>query len=180
MEVIKSPLKDCFVIKNHKFGDDRGFFLEAFNQKRLLDQGISFDIKQVNFAKSAKNVLRGLHYQLNPKAQGKLIGVVSGAVLDVVVDLRKHSPTYLQHFKLKIEDPETQLLIPKGFAHGYFTLEDDTIFYYGVNEFYSADDERGIHYADQTLAINWELEDNPIISRKDLEQPFIETAEYNF
>ena len=94
MEVIETVLKDCFIIKTKVFGDERGFFLESFNQKGLAEQGIHFDVKQINFAKSEKNVLRGLHYQVAPFGQTKLVGVISGAVVDVVVDIRKSSPTF--------------------------------------------------------------------------------------
>ena len=148
MEVIKTPLKDCLIIKTKMFGDDRGFFMESFNQRQFLENGIDFEVKQINFAKSGKNVLRGLHFQKNPHAQTKLVGVISGAVLDVVVDMRKDSPTFKQSYSLKIESRDTFLLIPKGFAHGYYTLEENTIFYYAVDNFYNPEAESGLIYND--------------------------------
>lgn len=171
MELIETSLKDCFVIKNKVFGDERGFFLESFNKKKLEDVGISFEVKQVNFAKSQKNVLRGLHYQIKPYSQAKLVGVISGAVTDVVVDLRKDSPSFLKHFKYSIEDPSTLIYIPEGFAHGYLTTQDETLFYYAVNNFYKPDHERGVLYCDKTLNIDWGNDENTIISPKDLNQP---------
>lgn len=177
----ETGLKDCYRIEAPVFGDSRGFFLEAFNQRAMrtgLD--IQFDVRQVNFASSSKNVLRGMHYQLMPKAQDKFVGVVSGAVWDVVVDLRKNSPTYLKHYKLIIDRPGIMLLVPKGFAHGYLTLADNTIFYYSVDEFYAPELERGILYSDPTMGINWDLTSEPIVSAKDLKQPTFDKAELNF
>lgn len=173
MEVIDTPLKDCFVIKVPVYGDNRGFFLESFNQRKLKEKGIDFEVKQVNFAKSEQNVLRGLHYQEAPNAQSKLVGVINGAVLDVVVDIRPESPTYLKHYKIILDSNDTFLLVPKGFAHGYHTLQDDTIFYYAVDQFYAPDSENGIRFDDQKLGINWELRTTPKISEKDLNQPFL-------
>lgn len=170
MELIKTPLKDCYVLKSTLFGDDRGFFLEAFHQMKLKEVGIDFEVKQINFAQSSKSVLRGLHFQVAPFAQNKLVGVVQGAVLDVVVDLRKDSPSYLQHFKLKIDQPDTLLLVPKGFAHGYHTLSDQTLFYYAVDVFYSPEHERGLLYNDKALGIDWELDEPPLVSPKDRQQ----------
>ena len=124
MEVIQTPLKDCVIIKPQLFGDDRGFFLESFNQKKLAENGIDFEVKQINFAKSAKNVLRGLHYQKSPDAQSKLVGVISGAVLDVVVDIRPESPTYLKTYKVRIDsndtfecDDEAHKFVPSDHSH---------------------------------------------------------------
>ncbi|MBR06524.1 MAG: dTDP-4-dehydrorhamnose 3,5-epimerase [Rickettsiales bacterium] len=179
MEVIKTPLKDCLIIKTKMFGDDRGFFMESFNQRQFLENGIDFEVKQINFAKSGKNVLRGLHFQKNPHAQTKLVGVISGAVLDVVVDMRKDSPTFKQSYSLKIESRDTFLLIPKGFAHGYYTLEENTIFYYAVDNFYNPEAESGLIYNDEQLNIDWGLIGLPLISEKDLKQPAVDSA-YTF
>ncbi|MEQ9220336.1 MAG: dTDP-4-dehydrorhamnose 3,5-epimerase [Cyclobacteriaceae bacterium] len=173
MEVIETPLKDCFIIKVPVFGDDRGFFLESFNQRRLKEEGIDFEVRQINFAKSEKNVLRGLHYQKEPNAQSKLVGVINGAVLDVVVDIRPESPTYLRHYKIILDSNDTFLLVPKGFAHGYHTLKDETIFYYAVDQFYDPDSEKGIRFDDQKLKIDWELTNTPKVSEKDLKQPYL-------
>lgn len=173
MELIETPLKDCYVIKVPVHGDHRGFFLESFNQKELQSKGIDFEVKQINFAKSGKNVLRGLHYQDVPFAQAKLVGVITGSVLDIVVDIRKDSPSYLDHFKVKIDSNDTFLLVPKGFAHGYYTLEEDTIFYYAVDQLYAPQSEKGIRFDDPKLALDWELKEEPKVSQKDLKQPFI-------
>lgn len=113
-------------------------------------------------------MLRGLHFQKGEFAQSKLVGVISGAVLDVAVDMRPDSPSYLQHFKIRLEDQGTLFLIPKGFAHGYYTLSDDTVFHYAVDNFYSPENEGGVRYNDPVLDIDWELKEKPIISEKDL------------
>ena len=178
MEVIKTSIQDCYVIKKKLFGDDRGFFMEAFNRVEFAGHGIEFDVKQINFAKSTRNVLRGLHYQLNPMAQSKLVGVFSGAALDVAVDIRPESPTFRQHFKLELNSPDTFLLVPRGCAHGYYSLANNTLFYYAVDNFYSAELERGIRYDDPELMIDWEFEDNfPLISEKDRQHPLFLQAE---
>ncbi|MEQ8554248.1 MAG: dTDP-4-dehydrorhamnose 3,5-epimerase [Cyclobacteriaceae bacterium] len=176
MEIIEAPLKDCYIIKNKVFGDDRGFFLESFNQKELEAFGIPFEVKQINFAKSDKNVLRGLHFQKSPHSQSKLVGVMSGAVVDVVVDLRPGSPTFKEYYKLEISSRDTLLYIPKGFAHGYYTLESETVFYYAVDDFYNPEAESGLIYNDPKLNIDWGFIDLPIISEKDLNQPSLEKA----
>ncbi len=176
MEIRETRLKDCLVIKGKMFGDERGFFMESFNQKELNNLGIDFEVKQINFAKSDKNVLRGLHFQKEPHSQSKLVGVIAGAVVDVVVDMRKSSPTFLQYFKLKIDSRDTFLLIPKGFAHGYYTLEKDTIFYYAVDNFYSPEAESGLIYNDKQLNIDWGLIGLPMVSEKDLKQPAVDAA----
>lgn len=176
MEIISTPLSDCYIIKTQFFGDDRGFFLESFNQKKLQDHKLDFEVLQINFAKSRKNVLRGLHYQKAPFAQSKLVGVIAGEVIDVVVDMRQSSPTFKQHFKLKIDSPDIFLLIPKGFAHGYYTLANDTIFYYAVDQLYSPENEHGVLYSDPALNIDWEYEGEPIVSMKDQQQPLLSNA----
>lgn len=177
MELIETPLKDCYIVRNQIFGDDRGFFLESYNSTKLAELGIEFEVKQINFAKSQKNVLRGLHFQKAPFEQAKLVGVISGAVTDVVVDIRKDSPTYFGTFKMKLDSPDTLLYIPKGFAHGYHTLADDTLFYYAVDQFYAPDHESGIRYNDETLNIDWGGIENAVISPKDLNQPLLKELE---
>lgn len=176
MEVIETPLKDCYIIKSKVFGDNRGFFLESFNQREFQKRGISFDVKQINFAKSGKNVLRGLHFQKSPYAQSKLVGVISGGVIDVVVDLRKSSPTFMKYFKLEISSQGTFLFVPKGFAHGYYTLKEDTVFYYAVDNFYNPEVESGIRFDDPELNISWGFEEQPAVSHKDMKQPLIEKS----
>ncbi len=181
MKIKETGLQDCFLIDLQSFGDDRGFFMESFNQQRLNKElGLNFEVKQVNFAISSKNVLRGLHYQDKPHAQSKLVGVTQGAVMDLVVDIRKDSPTYLQHYKVILDRPTLQLLVPKGFAHGYLSLEDDTLFYYFVDEYYSPDHEKGVRYNDPQLRLEWDLDFEPIVSEKDLMQPTLENVQNNF
>ena len=173
MEILKTPLKDCIVIKAKKFGDDRGFFMESFNQKFFLDAGIHFEVKQINVAKSEKNVLRGMHFQKGVFAQAKLVHVIQGAVLDVVVDMRKDSPSYLKHFAFELKKVEDFMLVPRGFAHGYYTLEDNTIFQYAVDNFYAPDHEAGVMYNDPKLSIDWGNLGTPKISQKDLKHPLL-------
>ena len=181
MTITQTPLKDCYLIEIDKKGDDRGFFMESFNQDTLYKElGVRFEIKQVNFAGSGKNVLRGLHYQDAPFAQSKLVGVARGAVIDVIVDIRKDSPTYLQHFKTKLDRPNLLLMVPPGFAHGYYSLEDNTLFYYFVDAFYSPSHEQGILYNDTDLGIDWELIGQPIVSNKDLNQPKLTEVKNHF
>ncbi len=181
MKITKTPLKDCYYIETRSFGDERGFFMEAFNQQKIHDElGISFDVKQVNFASSAKSVLRGLHYQDAPFSQTKIVGVTRGAVLDVAVDLRKNSPSYLQHYGVVLDHPSKLFLVPRGVAHGYYTLSDNTLFFYFVDAPYSPDHELGIIYNDATLNINWQLVEEPIVSQKDLNQPTLDKIKNNF
>lgn len=173
MEVIQTGLKDCVIIKSKAFGDERGFFLESFHQNKLKDLGVNMEIKQINFAKSQKNVLRGLHFQLPPFEQSKLVGVISGSVLDVVVDLRPESPSHLKSFCFEINTPDTFFFVPRGFAHGYFTKTDDTIFHYAVDNFYSPPHEAGVRYDDPDLNIDWGNTAQAIVSQKDLKQPLL-------
>lgn len=180
MEIEKTPLEDCFLIHHRLFSDDRGFFFESFNKERFKENvGLDFDVKQVNFAKSQKNVLRGLHYQLDPYSQGKLVGVVQGVVFDVAIDIRKNSPTFGKSFSILLDKPDVSVLVPKGFAHGYEVLSDETIFYYAVDNFYAPDHERGILYNDPALDIQWNNSNNTV-SDKDKGHPLLKDAEVNF
>lgn len=181
MKITETPLKDCYLIEVTSFGDERGFFMEAFNQDRLNQElGLQFEVKQVNFASSSKNVLRGLHYQDAPYSQTKLVGVTRGAVYDMVVDLRKDSPTYLKSYKATLDEPGKLLLVPRGLAHGYYTLENDTLFYYFVDAVYSPDHEKGVLYNDKELNLDWGFSDDPIVSQKDLNQPTLAEVQNNF
>ena len=177
MEIIETGLKDCFVVKSNAFGDDRGFFLETFHQKKLQDLGVLIDVKQVNFAKSQKNVLRGLHFQLPPFDQAKLVGVISGSVMDVVVDLRPNSPSFLKTYKFVISSPDTLLYVPRGFGHGYLTMENNTLFHYAVDNFYSPEHESGVRFDDPQLNIDWGDISNVLVSPKDLKQPLLKELE---
>jgi len=151
------------------FGDDRGFFLESFNQEKYASFIPELSFVQDNLSKSKKGVLRGLHFQAPPFDQGKLVQVITGSVLDVVVDIRRSSLSYGQSFQIILNTSDrNQLWIPPGFAHGFVSLEDDTIFSYKCTNIYSKDHEGCILWNDPTLAIDWGVE-NPIISSKDTE-----------
>jgi dTDP-4-dehydrorhamnose 3,5-epimerase len=174
MEFLTTPIKDLIIIKTSVFGDNRGYFVETFRQDKLenfIDYTINFC--QDNESKSSKGVLRGLHYQLPPFAQTKLVRVISGSVLDVAVDIRKNSPTFGKHFAIKLSSQnKTQLLIPRGFAHGFLTLEDETIFTYKVDNYYSKECDKGIAFDDKNIGIDWQLSGKELIlSDKDKKQP---------
>lgn len=163
------------------FGDSRGFFMESYNKSVMQELDIHIDFIQDNQSLSKEaGVLRGLHYQLNPKSQSKLVRVLSGAIYDVVVDIRKNSPTFGQWegFILS-EDNKRQLLVPKGFAHGFCTLVPDTQVFYKVDEYYSPKHDRGIAWDDPALNIPWPTA-NPILSEKDKSHPVLSQAEMNF
>ena len=157
-----------------KFEDERGIFYESYNQKRFAENGISEDFVQDNYSWSKKGVIRGLHFQYAPNAQGKLVRCMTGKVIDVVVDIRKDSPTYGQHEKFILDSAIGNMLyVPAGFAHGFVALEE-TIFVYKCTEYWHKASESGIIYNDTDLNINWE-EKNPIVSSKDLVLPkFVE------
>lgn len=166
MTIEKTFIDGLLVITPKVFADDRGYFLESYNKKTLEDI-LDVEFVQDNESASQKGVLRGLHFQKPPNSQGKLVRVVKGSVRDVVVDLRKDSNTYGKHYKhvLSGENKE-QLYIPEGFAHGFLVLEDDTIFSYKCTNYYNKDAEASLLWCDQTLNINWQVED-PVISEKD-------------
>lgn len=171
-QIISTPLEGLYIIEPKVFSDDRGYFFESFNSRFLADQGLNFSWVQDNEAFSSKGALRGLHYQLNPMAQTKLVRVITGSVLDVVVDIRPQSKTYGQHYKIVLSAAnKKQLLVPQGFAHGYHVLEDNSIFAYKCDNYYSKELEAGILYNDTTLNIDWQLSDLLIISDKDKVQP---------
>lgn len=181
MKMIKTKFDDAFLIETKVFGDNRGFFTESYNKKLFEEHGLNFNFVQDNHSLSVETgTLRGLHYQLNPMAQTKLVRVLSGAIYDVIVDLRKGSPTYgeWEGFILS-EDNKRQLLVPKGFAHGFCTIVPNTQVFYKVDEYYSPDHDRGIIWNDQDLGIKWPT-DEPILSQKDQNNPSFSEAENNF
>ena len=166
MEFIKHRLSGVIEGVPTKFHDERGYFYESYNQKRFAANGIPEDFVQDNFSFSTKGVLRGLHFQHNPHGQGKLVRVMTGKALDVVVDLRKDSPTFGQHEKIVLDaDKGNMLYVPIGFAHGFVALEE-TIFVYKCTNFWNKDAESGIRWNDPKLGIDWGVE-NPIVSDKD-------------
>ncbi len=166
MEIISTNIKDLVLIKPQVFEDERGDFFESYNLQKL-QQIIPHPFVQDNQSLSKKNVLRGLHFQKKPFEQGKLVRVIHGSVLDVAVDIRKDSPTYLKYFKVILNSNNKLILwIPPGFAHGFLSLEEDTVFNYKCTEYYHKDSEETIRWNDPILNISWDIE-NPIISSKD-------------
>lgn len=181
LKLIETKFKDAFLIEVNVFGDHRGFFMESYNKKLFAEHGINMEFIQDNHALSQQaGTLRGLHYQLNPYAQTKLVRATRGAIYDVIVDIRKGSPTYgqWQGFTLSAEN-KLQLLVPRGFAHGYCTLEENTEVQYKVDNWYSPEHDRGIAWDDPSLNIDWPVK-NPILSAKDQQHPTLELAENNF
>ena len=168
MEIIETNLQGLLVIKPKVFEDERGYFFESYNYQLFKQAGLDFNFVQDNQSLSQTGVLRGLHFQNNPNAQGKLVRVISGSVFDVAVDIRKKSPTYGQWFGLELtEQNKWMMYIPEGFAHGFATLQDFTVFSYKCTNFYNKASEDCIFWNDSDLAINWPIE-NPILSDKDL------------
>ena len=158
------------IIHPSVFHDERGYFFESFNKNKFIElTGYTKDFVQDNQSMSSVNVLRGLHFQMPPYAQAKLVRVVRGSVLDIAVDIRKNSPTFGQHFSIELNDKNNlSFFIPEGFAHGFITLEENTIFVYKCSEFYNKDCERTIRWNDEDLKINWGNL-NPLVSPKDQE-----------
>ena len=182
MEIIETPIKDLFIIKPRVFADARGFFFESYNETNYKADGIDIHFCQDNQSKSSYGVIRGLHYQLNPQSQSKLVSVVQGSVWDVAVDLRKGSSTFGQWYGVELtEENHLQFLVPQGFAHGFSVLSETAVFTYKCDDFYSPTLERGIMYNDPALAIDWKISaDKAIISEKDTKHPFLKDAELNF
>lgn len=181
MKLIKTIFEDAFLLEPNVFGDHRGFFMESYNSKQFEELGLSFSFIQDNHSLSVDaGTLRGLHYQLEPYAQTKLVRAVRGALYDVILDIRKGSPTYgqWQGFILT-EENKRQLLVPKGFAHGFCTLVKNTEVIYKVNNYYSAEHDRGIQWNDTKLNIDWPTAE-PILSGKDSQHPSFSDAESNF
>ena len=173
MPFIKTEFEDLFVFEPNVFEDDRGYFYESYNQKQFEQSGLNYNWVQDNQAYSSKGVIRGLHYQTGPMAQAKLVRVIAGEVLDVVVDIRQQSPTYGKSFSIILnEKNKKQLLVPRGFAHGYAVLSETAIFFYKCDNYYSKENEGGILYNDPHLGIDWKLEAKTIqLSEKDKVQP---------
>ena len=168
MLAFENQLKGLYIIKPTLFGDSRGYFFESFNSKLFAEKtGLHKTFVQDNESKSQKNVLRGLHFQNPPYAQGKLVRVIKGSVLDVAVDIRRESNSYGRHIKQVLsEQNKTIMYIPEGFAHGFVTLENDTIFSYKCTNFHNKESEECLFWNDRILDINWEIE-KPILSEKD-------------
>ena len=170
------------VFEPNVFRDERGYFFESFNQKVFEERGITNPFVQDNQSFSKKGTLRGLHYQLNPNAQSKLVRALQGSVLDVVVDLRKGSPMFGKSFSILLSDEnQLQLFVPRGFAHGYSVLSDTAVFFYKCDGYYDKNSERGIAYNDPELAIDWKVNlSEAIVSEKDKQNKTLKEAEHNF
>jgi dTDP-4-dehydrorhamnose 3,5-epimerase len=180
MNAIKTAIPEVIIFEPKVFGDERGFFLESFNQKIFEEAtGLKREFVQDNHSKSSKGVLRGLHYQLPPMAQGKLVRVVQGEVFDVAVDIRKSSPTFGQWVGVHLSaENKRQLWIPEGFAHGFLTLSDTAEFLYKTTNYYSPVDEGSIIWNDSDLAIAWPEAGEVLVSGKDQVAPAFKNAAY--
>jgi len=177
MKITKTTIPDVLVIEPKVFGDDRGFFYESYNEKALLEAGISGHFVQDNHSRSAKNVLRGLHYQIK-QPQGKLVRVVVGSVFDVAVDLRKNSKTFGQWIGMQLSAEEKQQIwVPPGFAHGFLVLSEQAEFIYKTTDYYAPEHERCIVWNDPDMAIAWPIEDQPVLSAKDKVGKLLSQAE---
>lgn len=181
MNVIKTSIPDVLIFEPKVFGDDRGFFFESFNHQQFEAAiGHQVTFVQDNHSKSSRGVLRGLHYQLPPHAQGKLVRCVAGEVFDVAVDIRKSSPTFGQWVGVRLSgENKRQLWIPEGFAHGFVTLSDTAEFLYKATNYYCAASDCGIQWNDNILAVEWPIESLKLtLSDKDKQQPTFDKAEY--
>lgn len=174
MKITKTKLEGVVIIEPDVFGDNRGFFMESWNKKKMEEAGLYYDFVQDNHSKSTvKGTLRGIHFQKGDKAQAKLVRCVKGAVLDVAVDLRKNSPTFKQWVGVELSaENKKQLLIPRGFGHGFVTLTDDVEFLYKVDNYYAPEADAGIRWNDPDIGVDWGVE-NPILSEKDKKNPFL-------
>jgi dTDP-4-dehydrorhamnose 3,5-epimerase len=182
MEIVSTGFKDLFVLQPKVLGDSRGYFMESFSRRTLLEAGLDLNFVQDNQSSSRKGVLRGLHYQVAPYAQSKLVRVLSGVILDVVVDLRTKEKTFGKHFSMELSaENKKQVLIPKGFAHGFITLSDQAEVFYKCDEYYHPEADRGILFSDPALAINWKLGNTDfILSEKDKKHPILAGANLEF
>jgi len=182
MKIIETPIPGLLIIEPRVFADERGYFFESFSKTKFAENGLISEFVQDNESKSHRGVIRGLHYQLAPFAQTKLIRVVRGTVYDVAVDLREGSPTFGKWYGIEVSaSKKNQFYIPKGFAHGFSVLSEYAIFSYKCDAFYNPAAERGIRFDDPALAIDWKLSpEESVISGKDTIHPSLADAEMNF
>jgi len=174
MKIEQTKLKDCFIIHDAIFGDQRGYFFESFNQQRFFNEtGLDVNFVQDNQSKSQRGVLRGLHYQHGDSAQAKLVRVLQGRVIDVAVDVRLNSPSFGEHVAVELtEDNRQQLFVPRGFAHGFVVLSETAVFFYKCDNYYNKEAEGGIIYNDPQLNIDWQIPaEEVLLSEKDKELP---------
>ncbi len=181
MKITKTKLDGVVIIEPDVFGDNRGFFMESWNKKKMEEAGLYYDFVQDNHSKSTvKGTLRGIHFQKGDKAQAKLVRCVKGAVFDVAVDLRKNSPTFKQWVGVELSaENKKQLLIPRGFGHGFVTLTDDVEFLYKADNYYAPEADAGIRWNDPDIGVEWDIE-KPILSEKDRKNPFLKDSKELF
>lgn len=179
MKIIPTAIPDVLIIEPTVFGDDRGFFFESFNRRRFAElTGRDVDFVQDNHSRSAKNVLRGLHYQIQ-QPQGKLVRVVQGAVFDVAVDIRRSSPTFGQHVALELSAENKRMLwIPEGFAHGFAVVSDTAEFLYKTTDYWAPEFERCIAWNDPVIGVQWPMQETPSLSAKDQQARLLTEAEH--
>lgn len=183
MKVEQTPLKDCYIVHDTVFADERGYFFESFNQQKFESlTGLNVSFVQDNQSKSSRGVLRGMHYQLGVHSQAKLVRVLEGKVLDVVVDLRKDSPSFGQSFSIELTATNNQqLFVPRGFAHGFVVLSETAVFFYKCDNFYNKVSEGGFIYNDTSLNIDWQINETEVLlSEKDKVLPNFEEAKNKF
>lgn len=182
MPFIKTQFQGLLIFEPKVFEDNRGYFFESYNQKNFLAEGVEINFVQDNQARSSFGVVRGLHFQMNPHAQTKLIRVLSGKIIDVAVDIRKNSPTYGKAYTILLSaENKKQLLIPKGFAHGYSVISEKAEVFYKCDEFYHKETEGGISWNDPALNIDWQIPADKItVSEKDQKYALLEHSDYGF
>ncbi|WP_462317283.1 dTDP-4-dehydrorhamnose 3,5-epimerase [Marinilabilia sp.] len=182
MQILQTKIPGLLIIEPDVFSDQRGYFFESYNQEKFKKEGIEANFVQDNVSSSVRGVIRGLHYQLAPYSQAKLIQVLKGKVLDVAVDLRHGSPTFGEHLSIELSDENhRQFFVPRGFAHGFSVLSEEVLFSYKCDNLYKKEAERGISFNDPYLKIDWQIPpDEAIISGKDQALPSFHEAERNF
>ena len=182
MKIVKTAIQDLVIIEPIVFEDSRGYFFESYNKNVFESENLRLDFVQDNQSKSGYGVIRGLHYQIAPHAQTKLVRVLSGKIFDISVDIRKGSPTFGKWVGVELsEENKKQILVPKGFAHGFSVLSKTAVVLYKCDDFYHPESDRGIIYNDKSLNIDWKVDAaKTIVSQKDLQHPILDNAENNF
>lgn len=182
MEIIKTNIEDVLILKPKVHGDNRGYFLESFSEREFATLVKDIRFVQENESRSIRNVIRGLHYQKGRDSQSKLVRVVKGRVLDVVVDIRKGSPTFGKYVSVELSDANhLQLFVPKGFAHGFAVLSEDVVLQYKCDEYYAPQSEAAIAWNDPEIGIDWGVPaDQAVLSEKDMHNPMLKDAQYLF
>ncbi len=182
MSFIKTDISGLLIFEPKVLEDDRGYFYEAYNEKKFSEAGVNLKFVQDNQSKSSYGVIRGLHYQLNPFAQSKLVRVLQGNIIDVAVDIRNGSPTFGKHLSIELSaENNKQLFIPAGFAHGFSVLSETAIVLYKCDQFYNKESEGGIHFNDSSLNIDWQIPaGKEIVVEKDLKSPSLKDCKNNF